>query len=29
MTIIGTPATNIRDFVAQHREFFDRQVAVA
>jgi NAD(P)H dehydrogenase (quinone) len=28
-TIIGRPATNIRDFVAQHREFFDRQVAVA
>jgi NAD(P)H dehydrogenase (quinone) len=28
-TIIGRPATNIRDFVAQHREYFDRQVAVA
>jgi NAD(P)H dehydrogenase (quinone) len=28
-TIIGRPATNIRDFVAQHREFFDRQEAVA
>jgi NAD(P)H dehydrogenase (quinone) len=28
-TIIGRPATNIRDFVAQHRELFDRQVAVA
>jgi NAD(P)H dehydrogenase (quinone) len=28
-TIIGRPATKIRDFVAQHRELFDRQVAVA
>jgi NAD(P)H dehydrogenase (quinone) len=28
-TIIGRPATNIRDFVAQHRELFDRQAAVA
>jgi NAD(P)H dehydrogenase (quinone) len=28
-TIIARPATNIRDFVAQHRQFFDRQVAVA
>jgi NAD(P)H dehydrogenase (quinone) len=28
-TIIGRPATNIRDFVAQRREFFERQVAVA
>ncbi len=28
-TIIGRPATTVRDFVAQHREFFDRQVAVA
>jgi uncharacterized protein YbjT (DUF2867 family) len=27
-TIIGRPATNIRNFVAQHREFFDRQAAV-
>jgi NAD(P)H dehydrogenase (quinone) len=28
-TIIARPATDIRDFVAQHRQFFDRQVAVA
>jgi NAD(P)H dehydrogenase (quinone) len=28
-TIIARPATNIRDFVAQHRQFFDRQVALA
>jgi NAD(P)H dehydrogenase (quinone) len=28
-TIIARPATNIRDFVAQHRQFFDRHVAVA
>jgi NAD(P)H dehydrogenase (quinone) len=25
-TIIGRPATNIRDFVAQHKEFFEKQV---
>src|SRR5712671_1293916 len=28
-TIIGRPSTNIRDFVARHKEFFDKQVAVA
>jgi uncharacterized protein YbjT (DUF2867 family) len=28
-TIIGKPATSIRDFVAQRKDLFDRQVAVA
>jgi NAD(P)H dehydrogenase (quinone) len=27
-TITGRPATNIRDFVAQHKEFFEKRVAV-
>jgi hypothetical protein len=27
--IIGGPATSIRDFVARHREFFDKHAAVA
>ncbi len=28
-TIIGRPATSIRDFVAQHRDVFGKQVAIA
>jgi NAD(P)H dehydrogenase (quinone) len=28
-TITGRPATNIRDFVAQHKELFEKRVAVA
>jgi uncharacterized protein YbjT (DUF2867 family) len=28
-TISGRPATNIRDFVGQHKELFERQVAAA
>jgi NAD(P)H dehydrogenase (quinone) len=28
-TVIGRPATRIRDFVAQHKEVFDKQVATA
>jgi NAD(P)H dehydrogenase (quinone) len=27
--LIGRPATSIRDFVAQHKEVFDKQVAIA
>jgi uncharacterized protein YbjT (DUF2867 family) len=27
--LIGRPATSIRDFVAQHKEVFDKQVAAA
>jgi len=28
-TIIGRPGTSIRDFVSQHRDVFDNQVAIA
>jgi hypothetical protein len=27
--LFGRPATSIRDFVAQHKEVFDKQVATA